>query len=253
MYQSDISQLPLEIARVVEAFAHGLANLVDDTTGSTDEGWNSRFFETIRPSGVVRVFVCVREDEAKKEELKASASSLIKVEFSKEKLGFVIWIPKQKIGQTTDELLPILTDQTCDLFWVSGKRRPAEANDGLEYLPSPDDLFSRGPQYLIVRDEAGEVTIEGSHSESLELIAAWFDRWTRINDGDNMKRPHFEIEMHYSSWGHESSRRLERLALRRTNKSFYTSVTSVLVVVEGVAGYSRINIQGNSFMFEKQI
>ena len=79
--------------------------------------------------------------------------------------------------------------------------------------------------------------------------------------------------MHYSSWsgssqaknpsgnqkangndrsGSDTGKRLERVALRRTRDHFYASVTAVLVVVEGVAGYKRISIQGNSYVFEKR-
>ena len=49
-------------------------------------------------------------------------------------------------------------------------------------LPCPEELFARGPQYMIVRDQEGEVVIEGSHSPSLELLARWFRKWCcRIN------------------------------------------------------------------------
>lgn len=55
----------------------------------------------------------------------------------------------------------------------------------IDALPRPETLFGETPPYhiIIVASRRG-ITIQGSHSKSLELIAAYFKKWSRKMEND---------------------------------------------------------------------
>lgn len=56
----------------------------------------------------------------------------------------------------------------------------------LEQLSIPEVLFAeKAPYHLIVNAGHIKIVIEGSHSKSLELIAAYFQKWSRKNYNNN--------------------------------------------------------------------
>jgi hypothetical protein len=62
--------------------------------------------------------------------------------------------------------------------------RPAIINDRLpaiNMIDRPEDLCRRPPYHLIVRSTDRKVVVQGSHQPSLELLAEYLKKWSKIN------------------------------------------------------------------------
>ncbi len=53
-----------------------------------------------------------------------------------------------------------------------------------EALPRPDELLLKPPYHLIMRASHLEISIECSHSPTLQLLESYLKRWCRVNHND---------------------------------------------------------------------
>ncbi|KAL2161703.1 hypothetical protein VTH06DRAFT_8265 [Thermothelomyces fergusii] len=113
-------------------------------------------------------------------------------------------------------------------------------------LPRPDRLFLHPPYHLTL--VAGQQTIElqGSHSPTLEFIAAYLNRWCRANHADTRTPPAVQVTLHQSAFG--LGEMFDRLTLS-TAQTRYTdqfTVTAPMIVslIEGTLGYDLISTHG---------
>lgn len=71
----------------------------------------------------------------------------------------------------------------------------------LDTLSRPELLFANvAPYHMVLRHTAQSLTIEGSHQPSLELLCAYFKKWTKSMQY-NSEMPRLQITLKESSFG----------------------------------------------------
>ncbi|KAJ2901401.1 hypothetical protein MKZ38_001883 [Zalerion maritima] len=131
----------------------------------------------------------------------------------------------------------------------------ASAVADVEYLPnpgsmpSPEELLSKPPYHLLVREQGGEVVVECSHSGTLKVLAEWFGKWGKINHHDHRRPPMIKAELVDSCWGLGTA--YERLTLSPTNRIWRPSATTVLALVEGSLGYAQVDAHAGTYVYRK--
>jgi hypothetical protein len=70
---------------------------------------------------------------------------------------------------------------------VASARFEVDRLPDLATLARPDDLLRQPPYHLVVYGGRGVVEIHGSHSPTLELIAAYLKKWVRSNHAKSTK------------------------------------------------------------------
>lgn len=64
---------------------------------------------------------------------------------------------------------------------IQTTRQPIQYLPDVASLPRPDELLQRVPYYMIVRTMGERIDIECTHSPSLNVLAAYLQRWCRTN------------------------------------------------------------------------
>ncbi|KAJ7696571.1 hypothetical protein B0H17DRAFT_1198082 [Mycena rosella] len=117
----------------------------------------------------------------------------------------------------------------------------------LDALARPLELFtSTGPYILIVEERGGMIVVQCSHEPSLELLAAYLNKWSKSNpnDSDSLKRSILKVELVESEYcfGLMDTLTVERTMARNGNS---INPTIILAFVEGVLGYKLTNTMGS--------
>ncbi|TAQ88744.1 hypothetical protein B7494_g2926 [Chlorociboria aeruginascens] len=120
----------------------------------------------------------------------------------------------------------------------------------LEQIPRPEDLFvSQPPYHLIVVTSAQNITIQASHQPSLELISAYFKKWSRRLKGDSRDLPIAKITLGESHFGHGilfDFLSVELCGPGRTG-GLNVNVVPFLAFIENVLGYTNTSRDGSSY------
>ncbi|KAK3300695.1 uncharacterized protein B0H64DRAFT_414521 [Chaetomium fimeti] len=266
-FYADKTNLVAAVAGCIRVWAKSMAELLDDAA-------HADWAEEIVVKASVRMSVFI--------EVNTSANAA--TAWSEQRGGFVVSLPKKQVYQPT-ELFPIFRQELLACFvkkerlqlpeskavagaddWegveldkTTGKVEVIEAptrtlasRPELEFmpdvasLPRPDQLFLRPPYHLTLFPGRQKIEIQGSHSPSLEFLAAYLKRWCRLNHADTRNPPAVQITLHQSAFG--LGEMFDRLTLN-TEATRYTNgftVTSPMIVslIEGTLGYKLISTEG---------
>jgi len=128
---------------------------------------------------------------------------------------------------------------------ISSNERPSVTRlPVLDALSRPPELFKMtGPYILIVEERVPHIIVQCSHEPSLELLAAYLNKWGKSNPDDSLKRSILKAELVESEYcyGVMDTLTIERNYTRREP----LNPTLVLAFVEGVLGYKLINTNGS--------
>ncbi|KAJ6591466.1 hypothetical protein DFH09DRAFT_1273405 [Mycena vulgaris] len=117
----------------------------------------------------------------------------------------------------------------------------------LDGLARPQELFtSTGPYILIVEERGAMIVVQSSHEPSLELLAAYLNKWSKSNPNDSLKRSILKVELVESEYcfGMMDTLTVER-TMARSNSGNSINPTLILAFVEGVLGYKLTNTTGS--------
>ncbi|KAF2152206.1 hypothetical protein K461DRAFT_321256 [Myriangium duriaei CBS 260.36] len=117
----------------------------------------------------------------------------------------------------------------------------------LDQLARPEDLFdSQPPYHMIITAESGRVIVQGSHQPSLQLISAYFKKWSRkMRDAQNLSV--IKVELRESQFGHGIF--FDSVVLEPTNARYTAGELNVMLFVafaENVLGYSQAARENNA-------
>ncbi|KAF7356512.1 hypothetical protein MVEN_00984700 [Mycena venus] len=113
----------------------------------------------------------------------------------------------------------------------------------LDALSRPPDLFkSTAPYTLIVEERSPNILVQCSHEPSLELIAAYLNKWGKTNPNDSEKRNILKVQLVESEYcyGVFDTLTIERYMGKRDP----INPVMLLAFIEGVLGYQLINTTG---------
>jgi hypothetical protein len=203
-FYDDKANLVAVVAGCVRAWAMSMTQLLDE---EMDPDWTEEVLAKV--TGQMKVFVEVATSD------KAATT------WSEQRGGFVVNLPKKQVTQPA-ELFPTFQEQLLACFAKKEKPQPSEIKEvagtddwaGVEVdtttgtpkvveaprtmasrpnvefmpdmasLPRPDQLFLRPPYHLTLFPGRPKIEVHGSHSPSLEFLAAYLKRWCRINHAD---------------------------------------------------------------------
>ncbi|KAJ7130621.1 hypothetical protein C8R44DRAFT_906299 [Mycena epipterygia] len=117
----------------------------------------------------------------------------------------------------------------------------------LDALARPHELFrNTAPYILMVEDRGATIVVQCSHEASLELLAAYLNKWSKSNPNDSLKRSCLKVELLESEFcvGMMDTLTVER-SMARNNNGPPINPTLVLAFVEGVLGYKLTNTSGS--------
>ncbi|KAJ7170486.1 hypothetical protein C8R43DRAFT_1120911 [Mycena crocata] len=138
---------------------------------------------------------------------------------------------------------PIVNEATIP----SASEPPAVARlPVLDGLARPRDLFtSTGPYILIVEERGAMIVVQCSHEPSLELLAAYLNKWSKPNPNDSLKRSILKVDLVESEYcyGMFDTLTVER-SMARNIQGSSINPTLILAFVEGVLGYKLTNTTG---------
>ncbi|KAK6062760.1 hypothetical protein SCUP515_13036 [Seiridium cupressi] len=259
------------IAGCVRAWSTALTSLLDD---GANEEWADTLLE--HAEGRVRL------------SLEVSKASQPSLSWSRERVGFVINLPKSQLLSTMD-LEPLFKGQllTCfdenaappaalahrsgpgddwadismdtatDKLVVTTSAPKAPTFDRLpdcNTLERPDDLLLKSPYHLVVYDRgSANAEVHGSHSPSLQLLADYLKKWCKINQQDSRKPPCVEVKLHQSAFGLGLFYDRLTLSIESRYTGFTISPMIVLSFVEGVLGYQNVSVDGQGWRFRKDV
>lgn len=162
-------------------------------------------------------------------------------------------------GGGGDDWADVEMDTTTGTAGVVETATPAAATAKLEYLPSldslprPDELFLRPPYHIIVADYSNKkITVQGSHSPSLQLLGEYMKRWCRINHQDSRSPPAVEVKYNQSCWG--ASPMHDQVTLTsEANNIFQFNPAIVLAFIEGVLGYDKVSTEQGIWSYRRTV
>ncbi|KAF5655967.1 cytochrome family 51 (sterol 14-demethylase) [Fusarium heterosporum] len=219
-----------------------------------------------------------------KSQLVASAVSETErpcTKWSDAKLGFVLYIPKAVVYQPVqfselfkEQLLEVFEEKQSSkpttVFSTTGDEWADVANEReeqsitlpsatVDYLPDastmpkPGSLLQNAPYHLFVYASGkNKIEIECSHSQTLEVLAEYLRKWTRINPNLTNKPPAVEIGLNHANCGFGlESDRLTLFCESRYGSGFTVSATMILNLVEGVFGYERVYGDSSSWHYRR--
>ncbi|KAJ6515050.1 hypothetical protein C8R47DRAFT_500782 [Mycena vitilis] len=115
----------------------------------------------------------------------------------------------------------------------------------LDAIARPPDLFkTSGPHILIVEERVPHIIVQSSHEPSLELLAAYLNKWGKSNPNDSQKRSILKAELIESEYFYGV---MDTLAIERNmgRRDTPLNPTLVLAFIEGVMGYKLTNTTGS--------
>ncbi|KAF4994106.1 hypothetical protein FGRMN_6021 [Fusarium graminum] len=201
------------------------------------------------------------------------------------KLGFVLYVPKVIVYHPV-QFSELFKEQLLDVFekkqsskptplfsttgdeWADVADEPEQQSIRLptamhkptfDYLPDPStmpkpgSLLQNAPYHLFVYASGkNKIEIECSHSQTLEVLAEYLRKWTRINPNITNKPPAVEIGLNHANCGFGlESDRLTLFCESRYGSGFTISATMVLNLVEGVFGYERVYGDSSSWHYRR--
>ncbi|KAJ7504295.1 hypothetical protein B0H11DRAFT_1905555 [Mycena galericulata] len=117
----------------------------------------------------------------------------------------------------------------------------------LDGLARPQELFtSNGPYILIVEERGATIVVQCSHEPTLELLAAYLNKWAKSSSNDSLQRSILKVDLIESEYcfGMFDTLTVER-TMARNNSGSPINPTLILAFVEGVLGYKLINTTGS--------
>lgn len=144
----------------------------------------------------------------------------------------------------------------------------------IDQLPRPEDLLLRPPYRMIVHPRANSVEVQGSHSPSLELLAAYLQKWCKTNYSDTRQvfilhplitlclyrllltkkwknqPPVLEVRLHASPFGRGGV--YDRLTLSLTERQYLVESLSPMLVlnfIENVLEYKSTESSAGGWHF----
>ncbi|KAH6619405.1 hypothetical protein B0J18DRAFT_243696 [Chaetomium sp. MPI-SDFR-AT-0129] len=268
-FYTDKTTLVVVVAGCIQTWARCMFELLEDPV---NEDWTEKVLEKVP----VRMDVFVE----------VSATDNATTTWSEHRGGFIVELPN-KLVSLPAELFPVFQGQLLECFdpvtkklqlpergataaagddWegvevdtATGRPKVVESttkSSAAEFmpdaasLPRPNELFLRPPYHLTLLPGHQQIELHGSHSPTLEFIATYLKRWSRVNHTDTRKPAGVQVTLHQSSFGQGGM--FDRLTLS-TEHNRYTNefvVTSPLIVslIEGVLGYRLVSAhEGWSF------
>ncbi|KAJ6619865.1 hypothetical protein B0H10DRAFT_1126150 [Mycena sp. CBHHK59/15] len=116
----------------------------------------------------------------------------------------------------------------------------------LDVLSRPQELFkTTGPYILIVEERGAAIVVQSSHEPSLELLAAYLNKWSKSNPNDSLKRSILKVELIESEFcfGMLDTLTVER-TMARNHSDNPINPTIILAFIEGVLRYKLVNTTG---------
>ncbi|KAM0348702.1 hypothetical protein ACHAPU_004139 [Fusarium lateritium] len=272
----DKSQLVASVALFVQTWVEALAELLED---ETQEDWTDALLTKIRALTArlnLTVEACITVSETERPSTK----------WSDAKLGFVLYVSKAVVYQPV-QFSELFKEQFLDAFEEiqSSKPTPILSTTGdewadvvdepedqpirlptatnktpaVDYLPDPNampkpgSLLQNAPYHLFVYASGkNKIEIECSHSQTLEVLAEYLKKWTRINPNITNKPPAVEIGLNHANCGFGlESDRLTLVGESRYGSGFTISATMILNLVEGVFGYERVYGDSSSWHYRR--
>ncbi|KAF7356429.1 hypothetical protein MVEN_00975800 [Mycena venus] len=132
---------------------------------------------------------------------------------------------------------------TTGAFASSNERPYMTRLPVLDALARPPDLFkSTAPYTLIVEERSPRIVVQCSHEPSLELIAAYLNKFGKTNPDDYERRNILKVELVESEYcyGVFDTLTIERNLTRREP----INPVMLFAFIEGVLGYRLINTNG---------
>ncbi|KAG6846199.1 hypothetical protein H0H93_015473, partial [Arthromyces matolae] len=128
----------------------------------------------------------------------------------------------------------------------------------LQELSRPNDLFAQTSPYILTLDIGVPLVIRCSHEPTLDLLAAYFNRWGRPNTNDSQRglvteltapqRNVYKVELVESAFlsGINDTLIVEPYINFRSY-SGNINPTLLLAFIEGVLGYKMVHTNGNNW------
>ncbi|KAM7202727.1 hypothetical protein V8F33_002653, partial [Rhypophila sp. PSN 637] len=241
------------IAETVQVWVKSMLELLDP-----EDAWADKVLEkTANSAGQLRLFL----------DVSASLDKPV-TSWSEGQGGFVITLPR-KVRVQPNELFPVFRGQLHTCF--DEKKQTAQADKADDWadvevdtttgtprpqpspylptaasLPRPDQLLSKPPYHLLLRQSArGFIEIQCSHSPSLELLAYYLRTWYRVNHQDTGNPPAITVTLHQCAFA--LGEMFDRLTLGvhdiRYVEMFQPTVPMILVMIEQFLGYEAVSSQ----------
>ncbi|KAF9460027.1 hypothetical protein BDZ94DRAFT_1266936 [Collybia nuda] len=114
-------------------------------------------------------------------------------------------------------------------------------------LPRPTELFAKTPPYFLKLDGN---TIQCSHEPSLELLAAYLNKWGKTNTNDSLRRNVLKIELISSEFFPGTNDTLKIDYNMHSYGRPSINPTVILAFIEGVLGYKLIHTTGHTWLYK---
>ncbi|KAK2746326.1 hypothetical protein FQN57_003208 [Myotisia sp. PD_48] len=216
--------------------------------------------------------------------LEVSPSEVCSTFWDKERSGLVIELPRSNIRAPrfhmfAEQLLHCFEGKKTPVVHRSARSddwaevnveveadtgistRPQSPRNEAEFLPEaasllrPDKLFLDPPYYLLVSASRSLIEIQGSHSDSLRLIADYFKKWCRVSHQDTRKPPVIEIKLHQCAFG--LGQMFDRLTLevdlQAYGNTFQITSPMVLAFVEKILGYTLVSTRLTVWSYRRDV
>ncbi|KAL1407864.1 hypothetical protein Q8F55_007300 [Vanrija albida] len=252
----DVGRIVPGVAGLVTAWVHALADLIAD---KEHEAWAETLLEKMHGSDL-KVLLNVSPDPNSTDPVtkwteqhafeltlpqKESANPRATRPLNKAAL-LAVWDVGQPASAEDDDepgWARVTTEVTEDAPAATARSSTAVAPAAPGYIPSlatfprPEQLLQRAPYHLIV-SWGSTIEIQGTHSPSLEFIAAYLKKWCRSDHVQYNAPPVFTIKLHENQFALGSV--YDRLTIAPERHATVT-IPIVLALVENALGYTPVS------------